>query len=88
MNALVNTEPSTTSLQFPKETASVIKASIAEDTLKAYHRALKGLETRILSDEFLAAYITVLHDNGKSPATIGSPALKLYFRRKHLFEFQ
>ena len=37
MNAIVNTtEPRTTSLQLPKETESLIKASVAENTLKAY----------------------------------------------------
>ena len=76
MNTIVNTAKlSTTSLQLPEETESLIKASIAENTLKAYQRALKGLEMwlsgRTLSDALLAAYITVLHDNGKSPATIG-----------------
>ena len=85
--ALVNTEPKTASLQFPEETASLIKASIAENTLKAYQRALQGLETwlsgRTLSDEILAAYITVLHDNGKSPATIGQVVAAVKWQLKH-----
>ena len=72
--AIVNAEPNTAPLQLPEETASLIKASIAENTLKAYQRALKGLETwlsgRTLSDALLAEYITHLHKTGKTPATI------------------
>ena len=46
MNTLVNTtESNTGTLQIPKETASLIKASLAENTLEAYQRALHGLET-------------------------------------------
>ena len=44
MNAIVEAvEPRATSLQLPDETASFIKASIAENTLKAYRRALHAL---------------------------------------------
>ena len=76
MNAIVEAaEPRATSLQLPTETASLIKASISENTLKAYRCALHNLETwlsgRILSDALLANYITVLHEDGKSPSTIG-----------------
>ena len=85
--ALVNTEPSTTSIQLPEETASLIKASIAENTLKAYQRALQKLTDwlsgRILSDVLLANYITQLHDNGKSPATIGQVVAAVKWQLKH-----
>ena len=68
-------KPSTTSLQLPEETEFLIKASIAENTLKAYQRALQNLTVwlsgRTLSDALLANYITILHEDGKSPATIG-----------------
>ena len=51
MNAIVETtEPRTTSIQLPEETESLIKASIAENTLKAYQRALQSL-TNWLSGE-------------------------------------
>ena len=88
MNALVNTtEPNETSLQLPEETASLIKASIAENTLKAYQRALQSLTVwlagRTLSDVLLAAYITTLHDNGKSPATIGQAVAAVKWQFKH-----
>ena len=87
MNALVNAEPNTSSLQFPEETASLIKASIAENTLKAYQRALQKLTDwlsgRILSDALLANYITSLHDNGKSPATIGQVVAAVKWQLKH-----
>ena len=87
MKAIVNAEPSTTSLQLPEETASLIKASVAENTLKAYQRALQSLTVwlsgRTLSDALLAAYITVLHDNGKSPATIGQVVAAVKWQLKH-----
>ena len=73
--AIVNAEPNAAPLQLPEETASLIKASVAENTLKAYQRALQSLTTwlsgRVLSDALLANYITALHETGKSPATIG-----------------
>ena len=85
--ALVNTEPSTTSLQIPEETASLIKASIAENTLKAYQRTLQNLTDwlsgQTLSDALLANYITSLHDNGKSPATIGQVVAAVKWQLKH-----
>jgi len=61
MNAIVNTPESNTAiLQLPEETESLIKASIAENTLKAYQRALQNLTMwlsgRTLSDAFLANY--------------------------------
>ena len=88
MNTIVNTtEPKTTTLQLPKETASLIKASLAENTLKAYQRALQSLTTwlagRTLSDALLANYITALHDNGKSPATIGQAVAAVKWQLKH-----
>ena len=87
MKAIVNTEPSTTSLHLPEETQSLIKASVAENTLKAYQRALQSLTVwlsgRTLSDALLANYITVLHDNGKSPATIGQVVAAVKWQLKH-----
>ena len=88
MNAIVNTvESSTTSLQLPEETESLIKASIAENTLKAYQRALQGLTVwlsgRTLSDALLANYITTLHEVGKSPATIGQAVAAVKWQLKH-----
>ena len=88
MNAILEAaEPRATSLQLPKETASLIKASISENTLKAYRRALHNLETwlsgRILSDALLANYITVLHEDGKSPSTIGQVVAAVNWQLKH-----
>ena len=88
MNMIVNiTAPNTTILQLPEETASLIKASIAENTLKAYQRALQSLTTwlsgRTLSDALLANYIIVLHDNSKSPATIGQAVAAVKWQLKH-----
>ena len=88
MNAIVETaEPRTTSVQLPEETASLIKASIAENTLKAYQRALQKLTDwlsgRTLSDALLANYITTLHETGKSPATIGQVLAAVKWQLKH-----
>ena len=86
--AIVNiTESNTTSLQLPEETESLIKASIAENTLKAYQRALQSLTAwlsgRTLSDVLLANYITALHEVGKSPATIGQIVAAVKWQLKH-----
>ena len=85
--ALVNTEPSTTPLQLPKETETLIKASVAENTLKAYQRALQNLTVwlsgRTLSDALLANYITELHRADKSPATIAQAVAAVKWQFKH-----
>ena len=56
------------------ETASLIKTAAAPNTIKAYRSAIKKLEAwlcrRPLSDCLLANYITELHQEGKSSATI------------------
>ncbi len=88
MNAIVNTPESNTAiLQLPEETESLIKASIAENTLKAYQRALQSLTAwlagRTLSDAFLANYITQLHETGKSAATIGQVVTAVKWQLKH-----
>ena len=85
--AIVNAEPKEAPLQLPEETASLIKASIAENTQKAYQRALQSLETwlsgRTLFDALLANYITGLHEAGKSPATIGQAVAAVKWQLKH-----
>ena len=85
--AIVNAESNTAPLQIPEETASLIKASIAENTLKAYQRALQNLTDwlsgQTLSDALLANYITVLHETGKSPATIGQAIAAVKWQLKH-----
>ena len=88
MNAIVNSpEHNTTTLQLPEETETLIKASIAENTLKAYQRALQSLTVwlagKTLSDALLANYITGLHETGKSPATIGQVVAAVKWQLKH-----
>ena len=88
MNTLVETaDPKAAPSHLPEETASLIKASIAKNTLKAYQRALHSLETwlsgRTLSDALLANYITTLHEEGKSPATIGQVVAAVKWQLKH-----
>ena len=85
--AIVNAESNAAPLQLPEETASLIKASIAENTLKAYQRALQSLTTWIsgqtLTDSLLANYITGMHESGKSPATIGQVVAAVKWQLKH-----
>ena len=88
MNPIVNTTETNTAVsQFPEETESLIKASIAENTLKAYQRALQSLTTwlsgRTLSDALLANYITELHRADKSPATIAQAVAAVKWQLKH-----
>ena len=88
MNTIVNAPESNTAiLQLPEETETLIKTSIAENTLKAYQRALNDLTNwlsgRTLSDALLANYITVLHETGKSPATIGQVLAAVKWQLKH-----
>ena len=87
MNAIVEAaEPKEAPLQLPEETASLIKASLAENTRKAYQRALNDLTNwlsgRTLSDTLLANYITQLHETGKSPATIGQAVAAVKWQLK------
>ena len=88
MNAIINVvESNTAILQLPQETESLIKASIAENTLKAYQLALQSLTVwlsgRVLSDALLATYITALHEAGKSAATIGQVVAAVKWQLKH-----
>lgn len=88
MNAIVNANEWNVPVpHLPEETETLIKASIAENTRKAYRRALHALEKwlagRSLSDELLATYITTLHKDGKSPATIGQLVAAVKWQLKH-----
>ena len=88
MNAIVNiTESNLPILPLPEATETLIKDSIAENTRKAYQRALTKLTTwlsgRTLSDALLATYITELHENGKSPATIAQAVAAVKWQLKH-----
>ena len=87
MNTIVNAETNDVALQLLEETESLIKASIAENTLKAYQRALQNLTVwlagQTLSDALLANYITALHETGKSPATIGQLVAAVKWQLKH-----
>ena len=55
------------------DTKQLIQATLSENTLKAYRRALDSLAVWLdaeLNDAVLAEYIMHLHQSGKSPATI------------------
>ena len=62
MNAIVNTtEPNTAILQLPEETETLIKASVAENTLKAYQRALQSLTAWLSRKNPLRCPLSQLH---------------------------
>ena len=58
------------------ETMDLMRASKSPNTLRAYKYALiqldRWLDSRPLTDELLAEYITERHEAGKSPNTIGA----------------
>ena len=64
----------------------LMSASLSHNTQLAYQRILENLDQylngRGLTDSELAAYITYLHDNGKSPATIGQIVAAAKWRLK------
>ena len=67
---------------------NLIQSSIAENTKKAYQRALQGIEDwkpveETLSDTLLAAYLTELHQKGKSPSTISQVVAAVKWQLKH-----
>lgn len=65
---------SETGLRIASGTGEEIRADVSDNTLKAYEHAARKLgawlEGRVLSDSVLAKYVRVLHEQGKSPATI------------------
>lgn len=87
MNAVVNTGSPIVALYVPEATETLIKASLSENTLKAYQCALgkltDWLSGRTLSDTLLAEYITQLHEDGCSPATIAQLVAAVKWQLKH-----
>ena len=74
MNELVTTQQEENALAISTETSALIQSSIADSTLKRYQRLSTQIEAwlngSMLTDALLADYITELHTEGKSPATI------------------
>ena len=68
------------------EVKRLMAASLSQNTQRAYQRALEGLEQHLkgrrLTDGEVAAYITHLHDSGKSPATISQLVAAVKWRLK------
>ena len=80
MNSMANGGLKNSELNVDREMASLIQQSIAPNTLKAYHHALKRFHSWLdanrlnpdhLTDEIVAKYIAELYAAGKAPATIG-----------------
>ena len=69
------------------ETEELIRAGVAENTLKAYRRALMSFEAWIdaeFNDVMLAEYLTHLHQLGKSPSTIAIVVAAVKWQGKNL----
>ena len=68
------------------EVKRLMAASLSQNTLRAYHGCLERLTDYLngkdLSDASLAAYLTELHDAGKSPATIEQVVAAVKWRAK------
>ena len=76
-NELEQVNPQQTEMtRLKSETEALIRSSIAPNTLKAYRHALTGIQKYLsdhnleISDSALAAYITYLHVQGRSPSSI------------------
>ena len=68
------------------EVKRLMSASLSRNTQLAYRHALQSLDQYLNGQPFtdgeLAAYITHLHNNGKSPATIGQVVAAVKWRLK------
>ena len=86
MNEL-STRNNSTSLQVSPETAELIQQGIAPSTMKRYRtlslRLEAWLDRRTLTDALLASYITELHQEGKSPATINQVVAAVKWQAKN-----
>lgn len=95
-NTRIVKQQTNTTLAISEDIKQLIKASIAPNTLKAYNHALAGVQTylngREITDPRLAAYITSLHQAGKSPATISLAVAAVKWRLRysdtHILEFK
>lgn len=70
-----------------ESTRQLVEASIAPNTKRAYESALRKLYAAIpgpLNDMSLADYISRLHEDGKSPATISLAVAAVRFRHKDI----
>ena len=76
-----------TGLAIAPETAQLIEQGIAPSTLKRYRtlslRLEAWLDGRSLTDPLLASYITELHQEGKSPATIAQGVAAVKWQAKN-----
>ena len=83
MNELV-TRQEEIGLAISAETTELIQAGVADNTLNAYRRATQKLEAWLggkpLTDMSLAEYITLLHQQGKSPSTIAQVVAAVKWR--------
>ena len=85
MNALV--EKNQQGLAISDDTRGLITAGVSENTLRNYRFWSREIETwlsgRVLDDGLLAAYITHLHTEGKSPSTISQAVAAVRWQAKN-----
>ena len=76
-----------TELTIGEDTKALVVSGVSENTTNAHQRATRDIETwldgRVLNDLLLATYITELHAEGKSPATIGQVVAAVKWQAKH-----
>ena len=81
------TQTQVTGLSVSRDTEELIHQAIAPSTLRRYRKLSLRLEAwldgRILTDELLATYITELHQQGKSPATISQVVAAVKWQAKN-----
>ena len=79
---------STGRLPVAADTVELIRAGVSDNTLKAYRSATQKLfawlSGRVIDDGLLAQYITDLHSQGKSPATIALVVAAVKWQAKDL----
>ena len=79
--------PKQTTALVSTKNADLIQAGVTDNTLRAYRRGINQLEIwldgRTLDDALFAEYVTKLHHEGKSPATISQAAAAVKWYAKH-----
>ena len=70
----------------PDDVEFLIRASVSENTLRAYRRILRDLSAwldgKAINDALLSQYISFLHEGGKSPSSISQVVAAVKWRGK------
>lgn len=80
----LTTEEKEMGLAISEDTKELIRSSVALNTIKAYRKVTERLESWLgdkpLTNDLLAAYITELHHQSKSPSMIAQVAAAIKWR--------